>query len=78
MPIPKTVDQIVDIISARIRRGEPGYQPSDRLPTYRQLAAELETPVASVNRAIRRLRDAGILVGIRGGAVYVAERTTDG
>lgn len=74
MPIPKTVDQIVDIISERVRTGQPGYEPGARLPTYKELSAELDTPIASVNRAIRRLRERGVLVGVRGGAVYVAER----
>ena len=74
VPIPKTVDQIVEIITERVRRREPGYEPGAQLPTYKQLAEELGTPIASVNRAIRKLREAGVLVGIRGGAVYVAER----
>lgn len=77
MSIPKTVDQVVDIISDRVSRQADGYKPGDRLPTYSQLAAELKTPLASINRAIRRLREAGILVGIRGGAVYVAEKDTE-
>lgn len=79
MPIPKTVEQIVEIITSRIAKGVDGYKPGDRLPTYPQLAEELPASVATVGRAIRELREAGLLVGVRGEGVWVAERrTTDG
>lgn len=74
MPIPKTVDQIVELISARVAEGADGYQPGNRLPTYPQLADELGSSVASIGRAIQKLRRAGVLVGVRGEGVWVAEK----
>jgi DNA-binding GntR family transcriptional regulator len=78
MPIPKTAAQIVELIRERVRNRESGYRPGERLPTYPELADELGSSVATVGRAIRELRQAGILVGVRGEGVWVAERTTDG
>jgi DNA-binding GntR family transcriptional regulator len=78
MPIPKTAAQIVELIRDRIRTGV--YRPGERLPTYPELAAdpEIKSSTATVGRAIRELREAGDLVGVRGEGVWVAERTTDG
>lgn len=73
MSIPLTVVQVRDELTRRIHRRDAGYRPGDRLPTHEQLAAELPSSRASVARAIALLRAEGILVGVRGSGVYVAE-----
>lgn len=78
MPIPKTVAQTVDIISERIQHGGPGYRPGDRLPNYAELAASIPTSKATLGRAMRLLREAGLVVGVRGEGTWVAEDGTDG
>jgi DNA-binding GntR family transcriptional regulator len=78
MPIPKSVAQVRALLTIRIQRGDPGYQSGDKLPTHEELAAQLPSSRASVARAIALLKDDGLLVGIRGSGVYVAERPTDG
>lgn len=73
MPIPITVDQLVDNLTALIERGEPGYRPGDKLPTYAQLADQYQTSAPTVARAMRRLRLAGLIVGVSGQGTYVSE-----
>lgn len=73
MPIPKSVAQVRALLTERIRRREPGYQPGDRLPTHEELAEQLPSSRASVARAIALLKDDGLVVGVRGSGVYVAE-----
>lgn len=74
MAIPKSAAQVVALLTERINRGEPGYQPGDKLPTYEQLMDELPASRATLGRAIRQLKDSGLLVGMRGGGIWVAER----
>lgn len=78
MPIPKTAAQTVEIITARIKHGGPGYRPGDRLPNYAELAASIPTSVATLGRAMRELRRLGLVVGVRGEGTWVAEGSTDG
>lgn len=73
MPIPKTAAQIVELIRERIRTGV--YKPGQRLPTYPELAADehINSSTATVGRAIRELRHAGWVVGVRGEGTWVSE-----
>jgi len=74
MSIRKSTAQVRALLTERIERGDPGYLPGDQLPTYDELVKQLPATRATVGRAIKELRDAGILVGMRGGGVWVAER----
>jgi DNA-binding GntR family transcriptional regulator len=74
MPIPKSVAQVVALLTDRITSKKPGYKPGDKLPTYEQLMDELPASRATLGRAIRELKNSGLLVGMRGGGVWVAER----
>lgn len=76
MPIPKSVAQVRALLTDRIERGDPGYRPGDKLPTHEELAAELPSSRTSVARAISELKKDGLVVGLRGSGVYVAERST--
>lgn len=77
MPIPKSRAQVLAVLTDRIQRGESGYQPGDKLPTHEALAKELPSSRATVARAISDMQEAGLLVGVRGSGVYVAERNHD-
>jgi DNA-binding GntR family transcriptional regulator len=78
MPIPKSVAQVRALLANRIINGLPGYRPGDKLPSYDVLVEQLPAARATVYRAIKLLKDDGLVVGLRGGGVWVAERTTDG
>jgi len=77
MPIRKSAVQVRALLTERIEKREPGYQPGEQIPTYDQLALDLPASRATVWRAIKELRNEGVLVGLRGGGVYVAERSSD-
>lgn len=73
MPIPLSVAQVRELLTDRIRRRVAGYRPGEKLPTHEQLAEQLPSSRASVARAIALLKEDGLLVGVRGSGVYVAE-----
>ena len=64
--------QIMDEISRRVALGEwaPGY----RLPSIRELAAELKVSVITVKRAYLELERAGVIVTQQGRGSFVSER----
>ncbi|MEV0993633.1 GntR family transcriptional regulator [Nonomuraea sp. NPDC050202] len=64
-------------VAGAIRRaiGEGSYRPGDRLPPARDLAAALGINPNTVLRALRDLRDEGLLEFRRGRGVSVAGRT---
>ena len=65
--------QLVEQILARIKTGE--LQPGDRLPTERELAAQLGVARGTVKKAYRELADNNIIEVIQGSGSYVyAER----
>lgn len=77
MPIRKSAAQVRALLTERIARGDEGYRPGDQLPTYDELVQELPASRATVWRAIKDLRDEGVLVGLRGGGVWVAENAPE-
>ncbi len=64
--------QIMDEISRRVALGDwaPGY----RLPSIRELAAELKVSVITVKRAYLELERAGVIVTQQGRGSFVSER----
>lgn len=74
MSIPKTVAQIVEIVKANVASGKSGWEPGTKLPTYKDLAKQMRCSPATVGRAVKVLRHEGVLVGVRGEGVWVAER----
>ena len=74
MPIPKGYRQIADDLRARIAAGE--FRPGERLPTYRVLSEHYDVTVTTVQKAVLLLQGAGLVVGVQGVGLYVAEEKT--
>ncbi|GGO27607.1 hypothetical protein GCM10011576_52460 [Micromonospora parathelypteridis] len=71
VPIPHTAQEIEADLLRRIGSGE--FPRGQRLPTYDELAAEYGSARRTVARAVEALKARGIVVGVRGSGVYVAE-----
>lgn len=65
-------EQITDMFCQAIRAGQ--LKPGDRLPTVRQLAAELGVSLTTITAAFKRLADGGWTRGEIGRGTFVAER----
>lgn len=65
--------QIARQIATRIMAGE--WPPGERIPSVRELAAELQVNPNTVVRSVTFLQDAGVIVNQRGVGYFVA---TDG
>lgn len=63
--------QIARQIATRIMGGE--WPPGERIPSVRDLAAELQVNPNTVVRSVTFLQDAGIIVNQRGVGYFVAE-----
>ncbi|MFC8845327.1 MULTISPECIES: winged helix-turn-helix domain-containing protein [unclassified Micromonospora] len=72
MPIPTGgYREVAEDVAARIRTGE--YALGDRLPTYRELSDLYQVSVTTVQRAVIILQDRGLVVGLQGRGLWVAE-----
>ncbi|MEV4756793.1 winged helix-turn-helix domain-containing protein [Micromonospora sp. NPDC049559] len=71
MPIPPTMDELIADILDRIKRGE--FPPASQLPSTQQLADHYDISPSTVARAVKRLRQQGVLVGRPGRGVFVAD-----
>ncbi|RLP95584.1 winged helix-turn-helix domain-containing protein [Micromonospora sp. CV4] len=72
MPIPTGgYREVADDLAARIKSGE--YAPGERLPTYNELADLYKVSVTTVQRAIIVLQTRGLVVGLQGRGLWVAE-----
>jgi GntR family transcriptional regulator len=67
-----TYRRIAEDIQRRIRRRE--YPPGSKIPSYRDLSLLYGVSIATVQRAVRVLRLAGVVVGFQGKGVFVAQR----
>ena len=76
MPRHQSVAEVRANITARIAAREPGWRPGEKIPTHDELVKLLPASKSTVTRAIRSLKADGILDGLRGGGVYVAEDVT--
>lgn len=65
--------QIADDIAGKIARGE--YQPDARLPSEIDLAAEYGAARMTVRRAVRELRDRGLVRTVIGKGTFVMRPT---
>lgn len=64
--------EIADDLAQRIREGE--YAPGSPLPSYRELGDLYSVGYTTVSKVILILRERGLVVGVRGRGVYVAEK----
>jgi DNA-binding GntR family transcriptional regulator len=64
--------QLAALIRDQIRAGE--LPPSSRLPSINALAAEHDIATATVVKALRILKDEGLVTGSTGHGTFVAER----
>jgi DNA-binding GntR family transcriptional regulator len=69
--IPHTARQIADDVRRRVAAGE--LKRGERLPTYEQIAEEYSSSRRTVGRAVEMLKAEGIVVGVQGAGVFVAE-----
>jgi DNA-binding GntR family transcriptional regulator len=71
VPIPRSAREIADDLTRRIAAGE--FRRGQRLPTYNQLAEEYGSARRTVARAVDILKASGVVVGVQGSGIYVAE-----
>ena len=64
-------DRVEAELRARIESGE--WSPGEQLPSVAKLAAQHNTSRATMNRALRRLADAGLLVIVPSWGTFRAE-----
>lgn len=62
---------IADDIAARIAAGE--YPPGSKLPSHAQLVAIYSSSLATIVRAVGLLHDRGLVEGVPGIGVFVAD-----
>lgn len=71
MPIPMNYRQIADDLEVRIASGE--YARGARLPSYAEMREMYSISATTVARVYSALVDRGIVVGVPGVGVYVAD-----
>ena len=71
MPIPPSSREIADDLSARIRSGE--YPPGSKLPTLRELAALYSVSVSTIQRALDRVDERGLIISSQGRGTFVVD-----
>lgn len=76
MAVRKGTAETVALITRWVEECKEGYRPGDQLPTYDELAELIPATRSTVMRAMQQLRAAGLVIGLRGGGVWVAERDT--
>jgi DNA-binding transcriptional regulator YhcF (GntR family) len=69
-------EQLRSTLASRIASG--GLAPGERMPTVRDLAAELEIAPNTVAKAYRELASAGLIAGRGRRGTFVAERSSTG
>jgi GntR family transcriptional regulator len=63
--------QIADWVEARIEDGS--WQPGHRLPSERAMADDVGVAYLTVRRAMKELRERGLVVSVQGRGTYVIE-----
>ncbi|MFX0593382.1 winged helix-turn-helix domain-containing protein [Melissospora conviva] len=71
MPIPPTMDELLEDLLRRIEEGE--LRPGSQIPSTKELAEHYNLSLSTIHRAVATLRKRGILVGRPGRGVFVAE-----
>lgn len=63
------VERVIAALTRRIEQGE--FQPGQRLPSGRELAAEYDVSMMTIRTATERLKASGVIVGVPGSGYYV-------
>ena len=71
MPIPMSAIEIADDLEERIRAGE--YAKGEQLPTYQHLARLYNVGESTIFQVIVRLKERGVVIGVRGRGTFVPE-----
>ncbi|SCF45308.1 regulatory protein, gntR family [Micromonospora purpureochromogenes] len=61
MPIPPTMNELINDLLRRIEVGE--FPPASQIPSTQQLADHYDVSVSTIHRAVAALREQGVLVG---------------
>jgi GntR family transcriptional regulator len=64
--------QLADLLRVQIETGQ--LPPRTRIPSLSALASEYDLSVTSVQKALKVLRDDGLIIGVPGKGVFVAEK----
>lgn len=72
MPIPPTMDELIEDLVKHIKQGV--YPPGTQIPSTKELSDHYDVSMKTVSRAVATLRERGILVGRPGRGVFVAEQ----
>lgn len=70
--VPMSYREIADDLEARIRAGDE-YPPGAELPSHSKLAQLYSVSRTTATRAYGLLHDRGLVVGVQGRGVYVAD-----
>ncbi|SDY80111.1 GntR family transcriptional regulator [Micromonospora pattaloongensis] len=76
MPRHLTYREIADDLAERISVGD--YAPESKLPSYTELGRLYDVSYATIHRAVRILRERGIVYGESGRGVFVSEAESKG
>jgi DNA-binding GntR family transcriptional regulator len=68
--------QVADDLRQAIERGD--YEPGDRLPSRRQLAADYEIATKTAQHALDHLQDQGLAIAQHGRGVFVLQQSDRG
>jgi GntR family transcriptional regulator len=71
LPVPPSSREIADDLSTRIRGGE--YPPGSKLPTLRELAVLYSVSVSTIQRALDRVDERGLIVSSQGRGTFVVD-----
>ncbi|RKR89333.1 regulatory GntR family protein [Micromonospora pisi] len=72
MPIPPTMDELIEDLVRRIEQGI--FPPGTQIPSTKELSDHYDVSMKTVSRAVATLRNLGVLVGRPGRGVFVAEK----
>ncbi|MCY1141403.1 winged helix-turn-helix domain-containing protein [Actinoplanes sp. Pm04-4] len=72
MPVPPSSREIADDLTARIRSGE--YPLGSKLPTLREMAGLYSVSVSTIQRALDRVDERGLIISSQGRGTFVVDR----
>jgi DNA-binding GntR family transcriptional regulator len=71
-------ERMAAAIRQKIDTAEQGYTPGSKLPTVAELAVEYGVSTATADLAMLELKREGLVIGVRGGRMWVADGEPNG